>query len=107
MFSNNPNYKLLSRVDQIFFEGDKSIEVFESEKVSQVERCAAAAVVVSKDEKRFVSKLLVEFKRDKEAYDILNGIQSQFLIKFVDSYVYNDDKYFYTINLNEVSFFLH
>ena len=96
MFSNNPNYKLISNVDRIYIEGDKCVEVFECEKLSK------DGTHFNKDEKRFLTKMPIEFKRCKEDYDILNDIRTQFLMKFVDTVVYNDDKFFYTVKDHEV-----
>ena len=101
MFANNPNYKLISCVDRIYIEGDKMVEVFESEKLSK------DGTHFDKDERRYISKIPVEFKRVKEDYEILNGIKSQFLMKFADSFIYLDDNYFYTIVLHEARLFCY
>ena len=102
MFSTNPNYKLISKIDQINLSSDNfHADVYECENVSN-----ESTLVNYKDTKRLISRLPLDYKRSKEAYHIVQGIKSQLLIKFADSFVCTDENYFYTINLNEVSLFI-
>ena len=102
MLSSNLNYKLVSKIDQINLTSDHfNIVVYECEYVSN-----ESTLLDYKGTKRFISRLPLAYERSKEAYGILEGIESQLLTKFADSFVHTDENYFYTINLNEVSLFI-
>ena len=96
MFSNYHEYNFTHEVESISIGNDNMIKVFQAEKLSQNR-------VYSNDDKRLVTKLPIEYRRDKNDFNVLNDTKSQFIMKFCDTFVYTRDNFFYTINNNEVT----